>query len=308
MFGDAGAPSKFNPEYYSMGCAFAVLCICVKCIAMIQELSFEIEEYRDQKWRREEESRIDSVFEAEQFIREVGFCACLTDSRRPGPSLYVAVCGRRDAVMPRNVQKDPESHHTWTLKDEILRRGKVYYGKLARSKTMFIAPEMIPYFHAVFGISKRDEKKKLSPAAQAILKVLRKEWESATSELRTEAGINDRQTLTKAIDELQAAMLVIPSNVIYKPKFTYIWALAEGRFPDQLSQKIDRNVALQEIARCFLRSAKMTVPGELARFAGLSRPDAGLGNQALVAENAALKISTGTYEFVPLMSRADQEA
>jgi hypothetical protein len=28
----------------------------------------------------------------------------LTDSRRPGPSLYVAVCGRRDAHMPRNVQ------------------------------------------------------------------------------------------------------------------------------------------------------------------------------------------------------------
>jgi hypothetical protein len=41
------------------------------------------------------------------------------------------VCGRRDAVMPRNVQKDPEASLTWTLKDEIMGRGKVYYAKLA---------------------------------------------------------------------------------------------------------------------------------------------------------------------------------
>ena len=52
-------------------------------------------------------------FDAERFIEQVGFAACLTDSRRPGPSLYVAVCGRRDAVMPRNVQKDPEASLTW---------------------------------------------------------------------------------------------------------------------------------------------------------------------------------------------------
>ena len=60
------------------------------------------------------------AFEAERFIEQVGFAACLTDCRRPGPSLYVAVCGRRDAVMPRNVQKDPEASLTWVLKDEII--------------------------------------------------------------------------------------------------------------------------------------------------------------------------------------------
>ena len=64
--------------------------------------------------------------------------------RRPGPSLYVAVCGRRDAVMPRNVQKDGEASLTWNLKDEILRRGKMYYAKLVRGRATFIAPRMIP--------------------------------------------------------------------------------------------------------------------------------------------------------------------
>ena len=109
----------------------------------------DIEEYRDAQWCREGTRQIDSALDAEHFVEHVGFAACLTDSRRPGPSLYVAVCGRRDAVMPRNVQKDPESSLTWHLKDHIVQRGKIYYGKLSRGKAMFIAPRLIPAFHAV---------------------------------------------------------------------------------------------------------------------------------------------------------------
>src|SRR5215212_7216372 len=117
----------------------------------------EIEEYRDARWRREATQQVDDVYAAERFIEDVGFAHCLTDVRRPGPSLYVAVCGRRDAVMPRNVQKDHEASQTWLLKDEVLRRGKVYYAKLARGKAMFVAPRMIPCFHAVWGMRRSDE-------------------------------------------------------------------------------------------------------------------------------------------------------
>src|SRR5207247_7261767 len=133
----------------------------------------EVEEYRDARWQREGAGHIETAVQAEEFIERVGFAACLTDSRRPGPSLYVAVCGRRDAVMPRNVQKDPESSHTWLLKDEIVRRGRVYYGKLPRGKTMFIAPRMISYFKALWGIPRRQEKARLSRPALALLRVLR---------------------------------------------------------------------------------------------------------------------------------------
>ncbi len=94
----------------------------------------EIEEYRDERWCREATRQVETALDAERFIEQVGFAACLTDCRRPGPSLYVAVCGRRDAVLPRNVQKDPEASLSWVLKDEVLRRGRIYYGKLARGK------------------------------------------------------------------------------------------------------------------------------------------------------------------------------
>src|SRR5215510_3785621 len=136
----------------------------------------EIEEYRDSRWQRAEQSRVETAIQAESFIERSGFAACMLDSRQTGPSLYLAVCGRRDAVLPRNVQKDPETSHTWYLKDEILRRGKVFYGKLCRGKATFVAPRMIPFWNALWGVQRKREKK-LSAPARAILRILRKEWE-----------------------------------------------------------------------------------------------------------------------------------
>ncbi len=117
-----------------------------------------------------------------------------------------------------------------------------------------------------------------------------------TADLRKDSGVTDRATFSRALDELQAAMLVIPADVVYEP-FTYIWTLGVGRFPDELRRRVPRDAAVREIARCFLAGAHFTVPGELARVAGLSRPEAGRGNRALVAEGFATMLSAGTYRL-----------
>lgn len=261
------------------------------------QIPAEIDDYRDEHWCREATRQIETAFDAERFIERVGFAACLTDSRRPGPSLYVAVCGRRDAVVPRHVQKDPEASLAWVLKDEIVARGKIYYAKLARGKAMFLAPRMVPYFHAVWGIRRSEEKRRLSRHAQAILKVLRKEWEMSTADLRVESGVKDRKAFARALDELQAAMIVVPSQVFYQPKFTYIWTLGVGRFSEALARRVSRDTALREVARCFLAGAGMTLPGEMARVTGLSRPEAGRGNRALVADGYATMPAPGVYQL-----------
>jgi hypothetical protein len=262
-----------------------------------RSLPEDVDLFRDAHWRRDALYPVDTAAAAERFVERVGFAACLSDSRRPGPSLYVAVCGRRDAVMPRNVQRDPEASLTWTLKDAVAARGRIYYGKLARGRAMFLAPRMIPYFHAIWGVRRREESTRLSRPAQAILKVLRGEWEMATSDLREESGIGDRATFNRGMDELQSAMIVVPSAVYYVPKFTYIWTLAVGRFPDALRARVSRPAAVKELARCFLASAGMTIPGELARVTGLSRVEAGLGNRALVADGWATMLSPGCYRL-----------
>jgi hypothetical protein len=256
----------------------------------------DFEEHRDYHWCREATRQVETALQAERFIEQVGFAACMTDARRPGPSLYVAVCGRRDAVLPRNVQTDEESSLTWRLKDELMVRGNVYYAKLARGKATFLARRMVPYFHAVWGVRRVDERRRLSRRAQAVLRVLRREWEMATADLREESGVKDRTAFARALDELQAAMIVVPSQVFYQPKFTYVWTLGVGRFPDALRRRVSRESALREIARAFLSGAGMTIPGELARVTGLSRPEAGLGNRALVAERFATMRAPGVYE------------
>ena len=263
---------------------------------MTLKLREEIEAYRDQMWHRMPELRIETAVDAERMVESLGFCSTLTDVRRPGPSLYIAVCGRRDANMPRNVQKDPESSLAWFIKDDVMRRGRVYYSKLVRGRSTFIAPRMIPHFNAIWGVKRRAEGERLSKDAAAVLKVLRREWEMASGDLRQESGVIDRSRFTRAVDELQRAMKVIPGDVVYEPTFTYIWMLAEGRFPEELSVRVRREVALREVARAYLAGAGMTMLGELSRVTGLSRVDAGRGNHALVAEKYAERLEVGVYQ------------
>ncbi|MFL6283277.1 MAG: hypothetical protein ACJ74Q_09075 [Pyrinomonadaceae bacterium] len=270
---------------------------------MIKALPEEVESYRDRMWRREPESRVETAVEAEKYVEATGFSATMTDSRRPGPSLYVAVCGRRDAHMPRNVQKDPESSLTWILKDELMRRGRVYYAKLSKNRSTFVAPRLVPHFNALWGVSRRAEGKAFSDDARAVLKVLRKEWEMATSDLREASKVTERPRFTKALDELQRALKVIPQEVLYEPWFTYIWGLSEGRFARELSQKVKREDALREVARAYLLGAGMTIRGELAKVTGLSRADAGKGNHALVREGFAERIEDGVYRLADLDER-----
>src|SRR5688572_15653076 len=144
----------------------------------------EIEQYRDRKWHREESRKVDTVEAVEAMVEDLGFCLGLTDVRTGLPSVYTAVCGRRDAHLPRNVQKDYEASRAWVLKDEVIARGKVYYGKLIKGKSWFIAPRLIPVFNTIWGVPRRSEKDELSENSRKVLKVLRKEWEMATADLR----------------------------------------------------------------------------------------------------------------------------
>jgi hypothetical protein len=261
-----------------------------------------IELHRDRMWRREEEIRVERAIDAERFIEDVGFANTLTDARRAGPSLYIAVCGRRDVSLPRRVQKDEETRLTWYLKDEVMRRGRVYYAKLAGGRSMFVTPRLISHFAAVWLPRRKDEAKVLSVPAQRVLKVLRREHELATSDLRAESGVTERAAFTRGLDELQRTMKVIPQDVIYQP-FSYIWMLAEDRFPEELRKRVARKTAVREIARAYLAGAGMTLLGETARATGLTRVDAGLGNHQLVDEGFAIRLSRGVYALASSASK-----
>ena len=270
---------------------------CLFIIAFsMRTLPEEIEQYRDRKWRREDSLRIESVEEVEAMVEELGFCLAMTDSRKNLPSIFTAVCGRRDAHLPRNVQKDYEASRSWVLKDETVARGRVYYGKLIKGQATFVVRRMIPVFNAIWGITRRQEKEHLSEDARKVLKILRKEWEMATADLRVETKL-ERPALTRAIDELQRKMKVIPQEVVYVPKFTYIWTLAEARFPEEMAIRLPRDEAVRELARCYLQMCGMTLLGDMSRAFGFFRWESGRANHQLVDEKFAERLATGVYKL-----------
>ncbi|MGH9820956.1 MAG: AlkZ-related protein [Pyrinomonadaceae bacterium] len=268
----------------------------------MKELPEEIEQYRDRKWHREDSLKVDSPEQVEAMIEDLGFCLGMTDQNKRLPSLYIAVCGRRDAHMPRNVQKDPEASRTWVMKDEMIARGKVHYAKLVKGHSMFLAPRMIPVFNTLWGCSKKGESGILSTDAQKVMKVLRKEWEMATADLRDACGFADKKDLSRAMDELQKRMKVVPQEVLYSPKFTYIWTLAEARFPKEIQVRMKREHAVRELARCYLDMCGMTMLGELSGKFGFPRWESGKANHQLVDEGFAERLTTGVYQLRHLAS------
>ena len=265
----------------------------------MQSLPPDIEEHRDRWWRREESLRVEAVEDAERFIDRVGFAACLTDARRPGPSLYVAVCGRRNAVMPRHVQKDEEASHTWTLKDDILGRGHVYYGKLARGPGHVRGAADDPLLSCGLGRAPSRGRAALEPPGPGALEDSSPRVGDRDHRLapRTPASTN-RAAFNRAIDELQAAMLVVPSAVVL-PSGVHLHLDARRRTVPRRAAAPRRRVRppVRGIARAFLAGAGQTLPGELSRVTGLSRPEAGLGNRALVAEGCATSPAQGVYRL-----------
>lgn len=255
----------------------------------------EIERYRDKMWRREETLRLKTAADVERMVDDLGFCLALTDSRTNSPSVYIGVCGRRDVISPKNVQKDEETSKAWVLKDEVMRKGNVYYSKLLKGRATFVSKDLIPSFNSLFGVPKKGEREHFSDNARSVLRVLRREWEAATSDLREDTAIADRKSLTKAIEDLQRKMKVIPYEVIYEPRFTYLWTLSEARFPELMAKKADPDEALKSIARAYLRSYGMTLKAEFSRATGFGRKEAGLAFQALVAEDFAKSLGDGVY-------------
>lgn len=118
-----------------------------------------------------------------------------------------------------------------------------------------------------------------------------------TADLRAEAKIETRPKLSKALDELQKCLKVVPQEVLYQPKFTYIWTLAEARFPKELAKKSSREEAVKELARAYLQMCHTTLLGDLSKAFGFYRWESGKANHQLVDEGFAERLAPGVYRI-----------
>src|SRR4029078_10277529 len=88
----------------------------------------------------------------------------------------------------------------------------------------------------------------------------------------------------------------LPQYVVYVPKFTYIWTLAEARFPEEMAVKIPRDEAVRKLARCYLQMCGLTLLGDMSRTFGFPRWESGRANHQLVDEKFAERLATGVYK------------
>ena len=161
---------------------------------------------------------------------------------------------------------------------------------------MFIAPRMIPYFNAIWGMRRSEEKSRLSRNAQ-------KDPEGASQRVGDgDVGPEDRFRRQRSQGLLRRARRTAGGDAggARRRATTSRNSPTSGRsafraFPDALTKRVKRDAAVKEIARCFLSTAGLTIPGELARVTGLSRPEAGRGNRALVKEGFATMLAPGWY-------------
>jgi hypothetical protein len=137
-------------------------------------------------------------------------------------------------VMPRNVQSDPEASLTWVLKDELIRRGGVYYAKLACGKDDVPRASDDSTFTPSGECAEEDEKRRLSRNARSICACFEESGKWAPADLRDESGVKDRQAFHRGLDELQAAMIVVPSEVYYQRNSRHLVA-RHRRFPTRSS-------------------------------------------------------------------------
>ena len=121
----------------------------------------------------------------------------------------------------------------------------------------------------------------------------------ASSDLRADSGISDRTLFTLALDELQAAMIVVPTDVIYEPKFTYLGASLRNDFPGALAKDQPRDRSSGN--RAMLPRQSRTDGSRRTRACDRSVPSGcRSGNRALVKEGYAEMIAPGTYRKLRL--------
>src|SRR3712207_8887660 len=69
---------------------------------------------------------------------------------------------------------------------------------------------LVPHFNALWGVARRTEAAALSADARAVLKVLRREWEMATCDLREASKVTERPRRSEEhTSELQSRQYLV---------------------------------------------------------------------------------------------------
>lgn len=242
----------------------------------------DLEQRRDQRFRRLPRLRVHNERTALAFVNDVGFCLVFTNRTHQLPCLWVAVCGRRDPVFPEHSHHDPEWILTWNLKDRLPAKRLVYYGKLIFGKPSMVSLVCFPALYTLHGPPHDEhyryeyEDGRLSRAAKQIMDVLVERRPQTTKALKRRTGLDaskNRPVFDQAMAELQRKLYITMIEARYEPAFTYVWDLLEAWLPEPVARgrEMRRQEAIYELAKQYFAVVSYGSVGQLERVVDVPR-------------------------------------
>ncbi len=225
----------------------------------------EIENLRDELYRRTQKRQVRTMTQALDFVRSTGFCFAFKAHNSELPCLWHAACGQRNPVYPLHTHHDPYISLVWQAKDELAHTKKVYYGKAIKKRPSIISLEYFPYFYILNRQSLQPDaylsqymRGELSREAKMIMDALADNSPLVTADLKIASGFSHpqrRATFDKAMAELQSKMYVVKIAEFYDP-FTFLWDLVDKRFADEIetAQSILKDTARKYILKKYFQT------------------------------------------------------
>jgi hypothetical protein len=250
-------------------------------------------EYRNRTFRLTPGTHLSSLDEAVAYINERGFTFFWPYKGIEFPSLWAAVAGD----CPVADAHDDPGHVSWSWKDSLLGKRRVYYGRVVKKRNTFISLGTIPYFYALspnYGSPEEDylidyEAGRLTAEARAVYEALLENGQLDTVALRKASRLTSRISDTpfnRALEELQTTLRILPVGVAEAGAWNYafVYDLVARYYPDIVEQA--HPISEWEARRTLIMLALTTLGA--ARQADLQRL---FGWPAPLVDKAVLKLA-----------------
>jgi hypothetical protein len=279
----------------------------------------DLEALRDITFRRRPDLRLRDVPSILRFVDRVGF-AFLYRAGSELPSVWGAVAGRRNPVLPRHTHQDEGVGLAWEAKDVLAARRKIFYGKLIHGSPTLVSLELFPAFYALSGNRGEDgdhlrwaREGLLGHAARRIIEVLIRNPPLTTADLKVQSGFSGsrrRYAFDKAMAELQGKLLVVKYAELYDPKFTFIWGPLHRWLhgPIERARELAPLEARAAILRKHLETKWAVEADEVEKLFGWARPAVREAFAALAAEGFLEERPAGSRDRTVLARRGIDRA
>lgn len=241
----------------------------------------ELERRREEIYRLRPALRLRSEEEAAQWIDRVGFCLLFPVKGIELPNLWEAVCGRRRVLTSEHYTEGMDE--TWTWKDTLPARKRVFYAKLLRGKATLVSMTLLPYFYALsenYGeiddyLLEYEEGRLTDEAKRVFEALLRHGGPASTGILRREAGLGGKDNMARfdrAIHELQRGFKIVKVGISESNawKYSYVYDLFVRWLPEvpQQAREITRGQAMRRLVTQYLTTVVVAEPASIGWLFG----------------------------------------